>query len=230
MKTGILSNITGFAVTSEFAGFPFDNAVDAEKSWLYWRSEDLALQNITLNFDGNINYVSIYGANFSSITIAGQPKNLEFDSITGTYKGFFDIIDTNTSISLVVPAQSSLGAYYAMSGVCIGETEELDNAVFPVQKRIVRPVKSVKLSAGSIRSILWGHKYRVISFQRNKLEFSSVVIMNEFKKLVGKNIVFILFEDMGFPGKCYLCKRTDKFAFNQNKLNSYDDSLIVEEI
>ncbi|MCK5606436.1 hypothetical protein KAR91_31330 [Candidatus Pacearchaeota archaeon] len=226
-----LKDIDSYSITSEAAGYDFDNAVDAESSWLYWRSTSLVIQTMVLNFTGTINYFAIFGANFDQLTISGFPLLLNYDNLSASYRGFFDLgFDLSSPLTLKFPNQSVTEDYFTMSGMCIGNAINLCGAVFSYSKPAKRPVRRSTLFSGLPQTTLIGHRSRLISVKRNKNEHEQIEILNEFKRLVGKTKPFILYENPGINSRCYLCKRVDNHQISQNSLVNYSDDLIGKEI
>ena len=230
MKKSRPTEITDFTVTSEASGFDFENAVDYEDDTLFWRSTDLSAQNVSLVFSGTINFLAILGANFSQITIGGTTYNLAYDHLSGAYRGYFALSDTTTPLAFIVPVQSVSDGYFTANAVCIGEADDISNPVFSLKRQAVRPVRSGKLFGGRTRQALKGHRYRIITFNRTGMSQSALDEFADFKRLVGRDEVFILFEDLGHAGAVYLCVRTDAHAWELAGVNNYKDTLTVREI
>lgn len=229
----VLSDITSVSssgVTSEASGYELVNAINYEKPRDVWRSTDLLQQTITLNFTGNINTLALFGANFTEITIAGNPFNLALDRLTRTYKGFFTFPAETSTVSVVVASQSVSEAYFTLSGIVIGNYDEVCNVIFPANRSFITPVNAVKMEGGYLSEEPRDNGYNFIELLRNKQERNSLEEFNNLKRIVAKTEVFVLYEDMGAVNRCYLCRRTDSGQYVATQNNRYTDSLNVREL
>lgn len=229
----ILYDITGVSssnVTSEQTGYELDKALDYEKPRDKWRSEDLAEQTITLNFTGDVDCIALFGGNFTDITINGSPVNLALDRLTRTYKGFFTFTPVSSSIDIVIAAQSVLEAYYTLSGIVIGNYEEVCNSIFPVNRSWMQQIHGVKLEGGWMSEEPKDNGYNIIEIVRNKQERNSLIEFNNLKKIVEKTEIFVLYEDMGIINRCYLCRRTDARTYSENRHDRYTDNIKLREL
>lgn len=220
-------SVDSSTATSEASGYPKENATDIT-NFKQWRSTSLLQQTIVLNFTGTIDSISIYGANFSDITIAGTPQTLVKDPLMGDYRGYFSVSETSF-ITLIITVQTPTEGYYKISAIAIGDESPLEKVVYPFKQRLVNPTYQSNNDEGAISKTSKGENYRVIEIQRQNLDYSGIGDLSEIKQIIKKSQTLVLFADDGNVGECYLGTRIDNFKYSEKNINDGYDNLILEE-